>query len=259
MRTYNSSVMDRRLSLRLALSAAVLCAAALLAGISAAPAAEMKSGGGAIGPSQGTVGGGVAGSNRGGAGGVSNPDPGGSAGSFGSPGSSSGPNATSNVRPGYLGGRVQETVPGGDDPTDPGVINPLATDTATARQLGQCDLSATRGLTPEQRIAGWNGRRLQYGSSMIASKAEGRYRGSRYVMLASYQEELGKGRPDAVLAGTYLGIAAETPVTVRAVSELSDALCVPVSADLAERIAIIAEAQRQKLESEGQPAAAASR
>ena len=106
MRAYNSMVMDRRVVARL-----VFCAVALLAGIAAASAAEMKSGGGSLGPSQGTVGGGVIGSNRGGAGGVSNPDPGGPAGSFGGPEASAGPRATTSSRPGYLGGRVDETVP----------------------------------------------------------------------------------------------------------------------------------------------------
>ena len=94
--------------------------------------------------------------------------------------------------------------------------------------------------------------RLQYGSGFIAPKTGGHYRGSRHVMLASYQEELGKGTPDVVLAGTYLGIAAETTVTARSVSDLNEVLCVPVSAALADRIADIAEAQRQKLAAEAQ-------
>lgn len=239
MRAYNSMVMDRRVVARL-----VFCVVALLAGIAAASAAEMKSGGGLLGPSQGTVGGGVIGSNRGGAGGVSNPEPGGSAGSFGGPGASAGPRATTSSRPGYLGGRVDETVPG----------EPTVTEVSTiinVQQLGQCDLS-TRSISPDQRLAGGNRQRLQYGSSIIAPKAGGRYRGSRHVMLASYQEELGKGTPDVVLAGTYLGIVAETPVTARSVSDLSNVLCVPVSADMADRIAAIAEAQREKLAAEAQ-------
>jgi len=285
MRAYNSSVIDHRFLVRIA-----FCAVALIAGASAVPAAEVKSGGGAIGPSQGTVGGGVTGSNVGGAGGVSNPDPGGSTGAFGSPGSASGPLSTTSSRPGYLGGRVDQTVPVDPDPTLPtesgsnnpqptqptesgGSNNPLSTTTLPTEpgsnnllstmhpqeflQLGRCDVSATRGLKPEQRMVGSNGRRLQYGSSMITSKTAGRYRTSRHVMLAGYQEELGKSKPDAVLAGTYLGIVADTPVTARTVAELNHALCVQVSEDLMERIATIAEAQRQKLASEGQTAAAA--
>lgn len=246
MKAYMSGTKQRRLLTRMA-----LCAAVVLISASGAPAAETRAGGGAIGPSQGTAGGGVIGANRGGASGISNPSPGGPAGSFGGSEGTVGPRATTNSRPGYLGGRITDTTPGTDPP-------PAAAVAATSQQLGHCDLTANRMLTPEQRMVGGNGRRLQYGSSVMAPNVQSRHQGSLHALLASYQEELEKSRPDPMLAGVYLGIAANVPVSAREVSALSEALCVPVDANVAEQIASVAEAQRQKLAGEKQIATAAS-
>lgn len=230
MRTNATLGRHGRLLARLA-----LCLAVGMALGPGAFAAEVKAGGGAIGPGQGTIGGGTA-ANRGGAGGVSNPDPGGPAGSFGEPGASTGPAGQANTRPGYLGGRTATT------PVEPVEVRVL-----TRQDLGQCDMTSNRLVPAEQRMAGPNLARIDYGAGVVAPDLRGRDPGAVRSMLAGYQEELAKIRPDPALAGTYLGIAAVDEVTAGKVYEVSEALCVPVTVDLAEAIATVAEAQRQKL------------
>ena len=212
-----------------------LCVAVGMALGSGAFAAEVKAGGGAIGPGQGTIGGGTS-ANRGGAGGVSNPDPGGPAGNFGEPGASTGPAGQASTRPGYLGGRTATT------PVEPVEVRVL-----TRQDLGRCDMTSNRLVSAEQRMAGPNLARIDYGAGVVAPDLRGRDPGAVRSMLAGYQEELAKSRPDPALAGTYLGIAAVDEVTAGKVYEVSEALCVPVSVDMAEAIATVAEAQRQKL------------
>jgi len=51
----------------------------------------------------------------------------------------------------------------------------------------------------------------------MAPNVQGRRQGSLHALLASYQEELEKGRPDPMLAGVYLGIAANVPVNARGI------------------------------------------
>lgn len=215
---------------------ATLCAAAVM--LAPEVGAQGKNGS-ALGPSAGTVGGGASGaSNRGGAAGISNPSPGGSPSSFGGPTQSSGPQSTETSRPGYLGGRTTEPVtPPPPTPQPPGTL------TLTVAQFGKCPMQSG-GSGPQARLRGNNHGRInavaQYLTQSQATNATTHY------LLADMQEELEKPRPDVTLAATYLGIAANVPVTPALVSEVSESLCSPVSRSMAEVIAPIAETQRQR-------------
>ncbi len=70
---------------------------------------------------------------------------------------------------------------------------------------------------------------------------------SQDYLLANFQGELAKSRPDPVLAGSYIGLIAGSSVTKQIVLEISRVLCVPVSDSQAEGIAAAAEAQRRSM------------
>lgn len=185
----------------------------------------------------------------GGASGMSNPAPGGGPASLGDPQQSAGPRATQNTRPGYLGGYVPPDEP---SPPPPTVI------TTTAIQGVSADESVCQDLrggfrNPSQRMTGPNGERLNAASDMIHPESEAREVQALRLLLANFQEELLKQSPDLTLAGTYLGVAADLPVTEQMVAQLADSLCVPVRKDQAGSIAAVAEVQRQKVERERAP------
>lgn len=100
-----------------------------------------------------------------------------------------------------------------------------------------------------QRMAGVNGDRLrQAGIFLHPDVDQAREVQVLKLLLASFQEELQKRSPDLTLAGTYLGVAADLPITEEMVAQLADSLCVPVRNDQAASIAHVAEVQRQKTE-----------
>lgn len=63
-------------------------------------------------------------------------------------------------------------------------------------------------------------------------------------LIANFQEEMEKAKPDVRLAGVYLGTVASQPVTPDTVLRAGAALCVSVDAKQAEAIAAAAEEQR---------------
>lgn len=204
----------------------------------------------------------------GGAGGVSNPAPGGGPTSLGGPQQSAGPQASENNRPGYLGGYVApDNAAAGDEPP-PVVISDQTTETttgttATETTTGTNVQAAVAGQrkmacedihggfqNPSHRMTGVNGDRIELAGAMIHPDIEAREVRMLRLLIASFQEELQKRQPDELLAGTYLGVAADIPVTEEMVLRLSESLCVPVPPQRAGSIASVAETQRQKLNSE---------
>jgi len=225
-----------------------LLMAAVLA-LTPAYAQQSKSGSGALGPSAGSVGGGSSGaSNRGGAEGVSNPSPGGAPSNLGGPGLSSGPRGTETSRPGYLGGRsadAEPPVPPPPPPPLPGdTVNPTLSE-YTVQQFGHCPVPGAPA-TPQQRVSGGNGDRVEAVAQYLSHGAPHRNASARNLV-ANLQEELEKPRLDLTLAGTYLGLASRTPVTSNLVEDVSASLCAPVTGRAAQQVAEVAEAQRAKL------------
>ncbi|HQT25519.1 MAG TPA: hypothetical protein PLK99_02830, partial [Burkholderiales bacterium] len=64
---------------------------------------------------------------------------------------------------------------------------------------------------------------------------------------ANYQAELEKQKPNAVLAGTYIGMVAKVPVTPGVISRASSMMCVALPNEQQDRIAGVAEEQRMTL------------
>jgi len=225
------------------------------------------------GHSAGAVHGGNQGITPGGASGVSNPSPGGGPTSLGEPQSSAGPRTSENNRPGYLGGYVEpdneatgDESPGlglvvTDEATEPAesTTETTATESATATN-NQSALGGPRKMVcediqrslrnPGHRMTGVNGERIERAGTMVHPDIEAREVQMLRLLIASFQEEMQKRQPDSLLAGTYLGVAADIPVTEEMVMQLSESLCVPVQRGQAASIAGVAETQRQKLISE---------
>ncbi|HVC11419.1 MAG TPA: hypothetical protein VNE59_07270 [Burkholderiales bacterium] len=202
------------------------------------------------GAAQGTVGGGATGAaNRGGASGAMNPSPGGSPAEAGGPAGSQGPSGTVTRRPGYLGGRSTGT-DDGDSDSSGGTSTTTTINMTTPRGPGSevnCHDVSPAGMSATERLSGANMERIEDVRALVGGRSgQARVRPSRYL-LANFQEELAKPRPDLTAAATYLGIAAQEPVTAELVLRASQLLCVPVSNAEAASISTAAESQRLKL------------
>lgn len=173
----------------------------------------------------------------------SNQKPGGYPGSSDANAFSNGPRGTSSSRQGYLGGRNTEALP-----------SPITVTTLVAIQFRNCPDDGVPPTPSQARLSGENNERIYIVAQYLAQGLD-ESSSSPHVLLANFQEELEKPIPDLTLAGTYLGITSEVPVTPNLVSEVSASLCVPVTSTMAESIASVAEAQRWRLKVErpGEP------
>jgi hypothetical protein len=149
----------------------------------------------------------------------------------------------------YWGGWV---IPGEDEPGDePTTVADTSLSTGgggpsavtTLQGLARCD--DVGGSTPS--AVAFSARNVQRASAAReilapADLAEGTVP-SPYLMV-SFQEELQKPKPDALVAGTYLGLVAKVPVTEEVVKQVAWRMCVPVADAQAEAIAHVAEVQR---------------
>ncbi len=194
----------------------------------------------------GAVHGGNQGITPGGASGVSNPAPGGGPTSLGEPQQSAGPQASQNERPGYLGGYVAPENP----PPPPPVVITNKTIQGISPHESVCEDLRGGFRNPSQRLTGANGERLDAAGAMVHPDSEAREVQALRLLLANFQEEMQKRSPDLTLAGTYLGVAADLPITDEMVEQLAESLCVPVRKEQAASIAGIAEVQRQKMDRE---------
>ena len=134
----------------------------------------------------------------------------------------------------------------GETATDPGVNSGGGGGTGTAFHLvGEQRCADIGALNAASRLGGKNLGRILDMQPLLAPGT--RLRGVSIMLLANYQSELEKEKPDPVLAGTYLGMVAKVPVTPQLISRVSWALCVVPPEGGQNQIAEIAEEQRQSL------------
>jgi hypothetical protein len=136
---------------------------------------------------------------------------------------------------------------GGDDP--PGGGGGGGSTAFLLQGSDRCDDHAPGSITGWQRFAGQNMARVD---RVVLALAPG-VAGSEYMMVANlvanFQDEMEKATPDAVLAGTYLGLARRGGVlAAQDVSNLAFGLCVPVDARQANDIAQAAQHQQVALD-----------
>ena len=175
-----------------------------------------------------------------------------SPGGVGGIGSSYGPGSTSSERAGYLHGRtlLEPEPPPDDGSSDDGTPDGGTAGGTTVPQqvnnLNGCNDFVTTDTTLSARLDSSNLARFRRAESLM--KKGGERAGEADYLMASYQEELNKPKPDLLLAGTYLGLVAGAPMTAATIQHISRVLCVPISHDQALGIARAAEGQRRSMQ-----------
>lgn len=202
--------------------------------------------GGGRGPGSGGTSGGVATPHGAGAGGST-------AGSNGSAGA--GPNgATTSTGP----GAVNQNRFGGTFPTNPPPDEPTTTPTTDAVMKllnnkeqnaislpGRCGTHPINGLGPRERMKGANLEFLKTAQIYLAPDFKPGRETTGLHLIADYQEELEKVKPDATLAGAYLALVATRPVTQEMVARTNAILCVTATSALIAEIARNASSDRR--------------
>jgi hypothetical protein len=162
-----------------------------------------------------------------------------------------GPRANSRFR--YWGGWALPDIPDDSEPTEyavdttsyelatPGGGGPSAG--PGLKSAGRCD-DVGAGMTAQAQFSKANLSRMTAAYAVVAPKQAAQGEMPSPYLLANFQAELQKARPDPLLAGTYLGLVAKEPVTPEAVKQASWRMCTLVSNAQAETIADVAENQR---------------
>jgi len=114
-------------------------------------------------------------------------------------------------------------------------------------QAGWCADHRLGQLTPQQRIKGPNLARLRAAQAELAPGFEAGSTRTGLDLLAAYQEELEKRRPDPTLAASYLALASAVPITAARVRQVNALLCVSTTHAIARTVTAEAEAQRQQM------------
>ncbi|QQS14443.1 MAG: hypothetical protein IPK81_09935 [Rhodospirillales bacterium] len=123
---------------------------------------------------------------------------------------------------------------------------------AQARNLVDLD-SVARGdlcgdyrlgaMVAAERLRSPNLRRLDFAQRYLAPGFDAGKNQTGVRILASYQEEMERPRPDPLVAGTYIAMVSTVPVTDGLVEQLNAILCV---SGAPKRISAIAAAARQQ-------------
>lgn len=102
-------------------------------------------------------------------------------------------------------------------------------------------------LTEQQRLEDGNLNRLRAAQVELAPGFTAGRATTGLHLLAAYQEEVEKARPDASLAATYLAQASAVPITAGRIQRVNALLCVSSARALAQKIETEAEAQRRQM------------
>ncbi len=140
-------------------------------------------------------------------------------------GSSSGPGPVNQNR---YGGRAATT----DDGTADNTLTRLLDKSekhlpdTLAPENDWCEDYDAQKLTGKAALSGANGRRLIAAQRYLAPGFGQNGNPSELSLLSNYQQELAKPRPDAALAGTYIGLASAIPLDEQRLVETNRLLCV---------------------------------
>jgi len=155
--------------------------------------------------------------------------------------------------------------PGGDDTTGDdtassdvpsGTGGSDLTDAAASSYGASCTADTARELSFDQRFESDNLVRLYVAGAYLApvvtqAKLDGT--GSPLLNLAYYQAAAAQTKPDLLLAGTYLGLVTERPMTESVVERVNRVLCLSLTRSQAANVARISEGQRQYSATHMQP------
>ncbi len=110
-----------------------------------------------------------------------------------------------------------------------------------------CEDYRATDLSDQDRLRGSNLMRLRAAQSELAPGFAPGTATTGLRLLAAYQEELGKVRPNASLAASYLGQVSTVPISAARYLRVNALLCVSTTRALAEKIEADAEAQRLQM------------
>jgi hypothetical protein len=103
-------------------------------------------------------------------------------------------------------------------------------------------------LSGTKRLQGANLQRLRAAQAELAPGFAAGGARTGLDLLAGYQEQLERSRPDSLLAANYLALVSTVPITMTTLRMINALLCVSTTKAEAARIVSAAEAARQKLE-----------
>ena len=89
-----------------------------------------------------------------------------------------------------------------------------------------CEDYDAQKLTGKAALSGANGRRLIEAQRYLAPGLDPKGNRSELYLLSNYQQELANPRPDATLAGTYIGLASASRLDEQRLVETNRLLCV---------------------------------
>jgi hypothetical protein len=98
-----------------------------------------------------------------------------------------------------------------------------------------------------QRLQDGNRLRLEAAQALMTPGFGARGRVSGLILLADYQEEMERLRPDREAAALYLASASTVPVTLGMLQAVNSTLCVAASPATAQAISTLAEAARVEM------------
>ena len=169
----------------------------------------------------------------------------------GGQGTSTGP-GTRNRAGGGTGGGGGGNVPTGVGTSDgPLVGGGDKSDPAGAAGADWCATYKSGEANTSKRVSGENLKRLDAARLLIApeiNKAAVEKKGFPIYNLALYQEVFEDKAPDAVLAGTYLGLSATAPVSEAVVKRVNGLLCVGSDDETVAETTRVAEQQRLSMQ-----------
>ncbi len=102
-------------------------------------------------------------------------------------------------------------------------------------------------LSQQERLHGSNLMRLRAAANELAPGFAPGSATTGLRLLADYQEELSKMRPNATLAASYLAQVSAVPITAARYLRVNALLCVSTTRALAQKIAADAETQREQM------------
>ncbi len=102
-------------------------------------------------------------------------------------------------------------------------------------------------LSPKERRSGQNLARLRAAQAELAPGFDSGGASTGLDLLAAYQEEVEKPRPDRAAAASYLALASAVPITPARLRDVNALLCVSTTAAAARAIAAEAEAERVQM------------
>ncbi len=129
------------------------------------------------------------------------------------------------------------------EPAPPPVVPPAADQSAPTAQLADpfsptdpcADVVGGR-VPAAARLGPRNRERLRAAERLLAPQFDPGSQDSGIRILAEYQEELEKARPNPTTAGSYLGVVSAQPLSPALVSRVNRLLCVSVPSRLSQQI-----------------------